>query len=148
LYEPSEARVTSFVFRRSFRIEWAHCDPAGIVFNPRFFEFFDTNTWLMFEAALRTKARDMNETYGIVGIALVDAQANFMKPAAFGDDVELASRVAEFRRSSFDVEHRLTKGDDLLVEGRETRVWTLPHKDDPERITAGPIPPQVLAKFG
>jgi 4-hydroxybenzoyl-CoA thioesterase len=140
--------VTTFVFRRTFRIQWAHCDPAGIVFNPRFFEFFDTNTWLMFEAALGVKAPEMNETYGIVGIALVDAQANFMKPAAFADDVELASRVAEFRRSSFDVEHRLSRGGDLLVEGRETRVWTMRHKSDPDRIAAGPIPPEVLAKFG
>lgn len=140
--------MTSFVFRRSFRIQWADCDPAGIVFNPRFFEFFDTNTWLMFEAALGVKAPEMNKAHGIVGIALVDAQANFMKPAAFGDDVELASRVSEFRRSSFDVEHRLRKGEELLVEGRETRVWTLRRKDDPERMTAGPIPPEVMARFG
>ena len=32
------------VNRRVFTIEWGLCDPAGIVFNPRF-EFFDWGTW-------------------------------------------------------------------------------------------------------
>ena len=33
------------------RIEWGDCDPAGIVFNPRFFAFFDDATTLLVEAA-------------------------------------------------------------------------------------------------
>ena len=33
-------------------IEWAHCDPAGIVWNPRFFEFFDTGAWMLFQTVL------------------------------------------------------------------------------------------------
>jgi 4-hydroxybenzoyl-CoA thioesterase len=39
--------MTSFVNRRQFMIEWGHCDPAGIVFNSRFFEFFDWGTWTL-----------------------------------------------------------------------------------------------------
>ena len=27
--------------RRTVRIEWAHCDPAGIVYYPRYFEMFE-----------------------------------------------------------------------------------------------------------
>jgi 4-hydroxybenzoyl-CoA thioesterase len=140
--------VTSFIFRRQFRIEWGDCDPAGIVFNPRFFQFFDTNTWLMFEAALGVKAQEINKTYGLAGIVLVEAQGNFLKPAAFGDAVELVSRVREFRRSSFEIEHRMTKGGDLLLEGSETRVWAHRHPAEPDRITSGQIPPEVIAKFG
>jgi 4-hydroxybenzoyl-CoA thioesterase len=140
--------VTALTYRRAFRIQWADCDPAGIVFNPRFFEFFDTNTWLLFEAALGVKMQELNFRYQLAGIALVDAQGNFLKPAGFGHEVELASRVKEFRRSSFDVEHRLTKGEDLLVEGTETRVWAKHHPNDPARIVTAPIPSDVIAKFG
>ncbi len=140
--------MTTFTFRRQFRIEWGDCDPAGIVFNPRFFHFFDTNTWLLFEAALGVKAQEINALYSLVGIVLVDAQVNFLKPAAFGDVVELTSRVKEFRRSSFEVEHRMTNGSDLLVEGSETRVWGKRHSSDPERIAPAHIPPEVIAKFG
>jgi 4-hydroxybenzoyl-CoA thioesterase len=140
--------VASFTFRRQLTIEWGHCDPAGIVFNPRFFEFFDASTWLLFEAALGVKAQDLASVYNIVGIALVDARANFLKPAKFGDVVEIASRVSEFRRSSFDVEHRLSVNGALAVEGGESRVWAVRDKKDPEKIAAAAIPPEVIAKFG
>jgi len=140
--------MTSFTYRREIRIAWAHCDPAGIVFNPRFFEFFDTNTWALFETALGVNQHDFAAAYGIVGIALVDARGNFLKPVAFGDTVEIVSRVSEFRRSSFDVEHRIVKDDEVMVEGRESRVWAVRRKDDPDNITTAAIPAEVIAKFG
>ena len=139
--------MATFVFRRRLTIEWGHCDPAGIVFNPRFFEFFDTSSWMLFEAALGVKQQEIAPTYGIVGIALVDARANFLKPAKFGDTIEIASQVSEFRRSSFDVEHRLSIGGDTAVEGRETRVWAVRNKDDPDKIAAAAIPQTVIARF-
>src|ERR1700687_3611507 len=117
-------------------IEWGQCDPAGIVFNSRFFEMFDTSTWMLFEKALGVKPHELAKTFGIMGIPLVDARANFLKPAKFGDVIEIASRIAEFRRSSFDVEHRISIGGELVVDGGETRVWAARDKADPEKIAA------------
>ncbi len=139
--------MASFTYHRQLTIEWGQCDPAGIVFNSRFFEIFDTNTWKMFEAALGVKPHELASAFGIVGIPLVDARANFLKPVKFGDAVEMASRVSEFRRSSFDVEHRLAVNGELAVEGAETRVWATRSKDDPEKIGGMAIPPDVVAKF-
>jgi 4-hydroxybenzoyl-CoA thioesterase len=139
--------VTSFTLRRQLAIEWGQCDPAGIVFNSRYFEFFDTSTWMLFNAALGVKPHELGATFGIIGIPLVDARANFLKPAKFGDVIELASRVSEFRRSSFDVEHKITIGGELAVEGGETRVWAARAKDNPEKIGATAIPPEIIAKF-
>jgi 4-hydroxybenzoyl-CoA thioesterase len=129
-------------------IEWGQCDPAGIVFNSRFFEMFDTSTWMLFDAALGVKPHELAKTFGIIGIPLVDARANFLRPAKFGDVVEIASRVSEFRRSSFDVEHRITIGGELAVDGAETRVWAARDKANPEKIGAIAIPPEVIARFG
>ena len=140
--------MASFTFRRQLTIEWGQCDPAGIVFNSRFFEMFDASSWLLFEAALGVKPQDLGRHFGIIGIALVDARANFLKPVRFGDVIEIASRVSEFRRSSFDVEHKITLGGELAVEGGESRVWTARSKQDPHKIGAVPIPPEVIAKFG
>jgi 4-hydroxybenzoyl-CoA thioesterase len=141
-------RVTSFVLRRQVTIAWGQCDPAGIVFNPRFFEIFDASSWLLFEAALGVKQQTLFATYGIIGIALVDARANFLKPAKFGDAIEIASRVSEFHRASFDVEHRLTVNGELAVEGGETRVWAVRDKNDADKITTAAIPREVVARFG
>ena len=128
-------------------IEWGHCDPAGIVFNSRFFEFFDWGTWTLFEAALGVKPHELGPTFGIMGIPLVDAGARFLAPARFGDVVELTSRVSEFRRSSFDVEHQLLVHGALAVEGKETRVWAARDAADPSKIKSQPIPPEVTARF-
>ena len=139
--------MTTFTFRRQPTIEWGQCDPAGIVFNPRFFEMFDASSWMLFEAVLGVKPQDLAAAYGIIGIALVDARANFLKPVKFGDSVEIASRVSEFRRSSFDIEHKITVGDELAVEGTETRVWAVRDKIDPDKIKAVAIPQDVIARF-
>src|SRR6516165_11513513 len=69
------AVMAKFVHRRRFTIEWGHCDPAGIVFNSRFFEFFDWGTWMLFEAALGVKPSELATAFGIAGLPLVDAGA-------------------------------------------------------------------------
>jgi len=139
--------MANLVSRRQFTIEWAHCDPAGVAFNSRFFEFFDWGTWTLFEAALGVRPPDIGATFGILGIPLVDASARFLAPAWFGDVVELASEVSEFRRSSFDVAHRLSIRGELAVEGRETRVWATRNAAEPSQIKAQPIPEDVIARF-
>jgi 4-hydroxybenzoyl-CoA thioesterase len=139
--------MTGFLNRRHFTVEWSHCDPAGIVFNPRFFEFFDWGTWGLFEAVLGVKPPDLARTFNIMGMPLVDATARFIAPARFGDVVEITSRVSEFRRSSFDVEHRLEVAGAIAVEGRETRVWAIRDAADPSRIRSRPIPDEIKARF-
>jgi 4-hydroxybenzoyl-CoA thioesterase len=141
------AAMAKFISRLRFTIEWGHCDPAGIVFNSRFFEFFDWGTWLLFEAALGVKPPDLSAAFGIVGLPLVDAGARFLAPARFGDVVELTSHVREFRRSSFDVAHRLLVGSTVAVEGHETRVWAARDPTDPAKMKSQPIPPEVTARF-
>ena len=140
--------MTTFILRRQLTIEWGQCDPAGIVFNSRFFEMFDSSTWMLFEAALGVKPHELAATFVIMGIPLVDARANFLKPAKFGDVIEIASRVLEFRRSSFEVEHKISIDGELAVDGGETRVWAACDKANLDKISAVAIPAEVIAKFG
>jgi 4-hydroxybenzoyl-CoA thioesterase len=139
--------VANLVSRRQLTVEWSHCDPAGIVFNSRFFEYFDWGTWTLFEKALGVRPPDLAGSFGIVGLPLVDAGARFISPARFGDMVELTSQVSEFRRSSFDVDHQLMVRGELAVEGRETRVWAGRDPANPSQIKAQPIPADVIARF-
>jgi 4-hydroxybenzoyl-CoA thioesterase len=137
--------LTSFVFRRQITVEFGHCDPTGTVHVPRFFQYFDTNTWMLFEAATGVDRRDFTATYGI--LPLVDVNAECRKPVRFGEVIEITSRVTEFRRSSFHVEHRITVDGELAVDGGETRVWAVRNKDDPDKISALAIPEEVIARF-
>ena len=135
------------VARREIEIEWGHCDPAGIVFNPRFFEWFDASTARLF-AEVGLPKHEMVRLYDIVGIPLVETRARFLRPSKFGDRVMLESSVHEFRRSSFDVRHQLFNGGELAVDGFESRVWTGRDPADPDRLKSQPIPADVIAKFG
>jgi 4-hydroxybenzoyl-CoA thioesterase len=133
---------------RTIRIEWGDCDPAGIVFYPRYFAFFDACTAALFEQALTMNGREMRKTYGCVGFPLVDTRARFLIPSRFGDEVTVATQVTACRRSSFDVHHRLLKGGELAVEGFETRVWVVADPENPERIKAHPVPAAVIEALG
>ena len=89
----------------------------------------------------------MLQTYDFVGFPVVQARAQFLSPAKFGDDVLAETTVSEFRRSSFDVHHKVKNGDRPSVEGFETRVWVARDPTDPARLKAKPIPPEVIERF-
>ena len=132
---------------RKLRIEWGDCDPAGIVFYPRFFAMFDASTTSLFERALGMTRYQFTRHYNVVGYPMVDTRARFRAPARFSDDVVIESVIKEFRRSSFDVEHRLMNGGKLAVEGFETRVWVARDPADASRIKSVPIPEEIIAAF-
>ncbi len=132
--------------KKDIQIEWGDCDPAGIVFYPRYFAWFDACTAGHFANAGLPKFQ-MLKTYDIVGFPMVDTRAKFILPSKFGDVVTVETRITEFRHSSFDVEHLLLKEGALAIEAYETRVWVGRHPDDPERIKSQPIPEEVIARF-
>jgi len=133
--------------RHQVTIEWGHCDPAGIVFFPNYFSYFDASTNALFLRALGFNKYEMLKRYDIVGIPLVDVGARFIVPSVFGDVVTIESSVAEIKRSSFRMQHRLLKGDTLAVEGHEMRVWVGRDPSDPDKLKGKPIPEEVVARL-
>jgi 4-hydroxybenzoyl-CoA thioesterase len=128
-------------------VEWGHCDPAGIVYFPNYFTYFDSATNALFHRALGYNKFEMLRRHGIVGIPLVDVGARFMVPSTFGDVVTIESTVAEIRRSSFRMLHRLMRSDTLAVEGTETRVWVGRDPANSDKLKGLPIPADVVAKL-
>jgi 4-hydroxybenzoyl-CoA thioesterase len=135
-----------FTNTRIVRVEWGDCDPAGIVFYPRYFAFFDASTQHLFEAAGFPKPF-LREKYDIVGYPMVDTRAKFIIPSKFGEDIKIVSSVAKWGRSSFDIEHKVYKGETLAIEAFETRVWAGKDPTNPERIKSKAIPEEVIARF-
>jgi 4-hydroxybenzoyl-CoA thioesterase len=134
------------VSEKKIHVEWGHCDPLGIVYFPRYFEFFDACTNALFELAGWPKP-ELLRKFELAGIPLVDARARFLAPSRFGDTVLVKSSIAKWGASSFSVEHRLFKGDLLAVEGFETRVWTA-RATDTRGMHGTPVPREVLERFG
>jgi 4-hydroxybenzoyl-CoA thioesterase len=136
--------VTPF-FTRKFRIEWGQCDPAGIVFAPRYFDMFSESTILLFEAAGLGKKRAMLGDLGIAGFPMVGVTARFVQPTSYGDQVEIETAPPSFGRSSFSVEHRLMLDGRLCVECTEKRVWAV--IDAEKGMRSEPVPETVRALF-
>jgi 4-hydroxybenzoyl-CoA thioesterase len=129
---------------RTVRIEWGDCDPAGIIFYPRYFEIFDASTAALFERALGITKFEMFKTLPFAGWPLARTQARFLKPTRFGDDVTVVTSVA-FGRSSFDIEHKLSLKGELCAECTEKRVWVV--RDADGGLKSHPVPDEVRAKF-
>jgi 4-hydroxybenzoyl-CoA thioesterase len=134
------------VNRRTLRIEWGQCDPAGIVFYPQYLIVFDTSTgWLFERTGLSPLA--MRKKYKIVGIPVVEVGARFLMPCRFDDEVVVESEVSEWGKSSFTVRHRVLKEGKLALEGFEKRVWAAPHPQQPGAIQAQPVPTEIITSL-
>lgn len=140
--------MTGLVNSREVEIEWGDCDAAGIVFYPRYFAMFDASTAYLFEKATGMKKIAWRDRFGVVGFPMVDTQARFLIPSKFGDVIRIETRATAARRSSFDIEHHVFRGDVLAIEARETRVWAGPDPDAPGRIKGVPLPAELLTALG
>jgi 4-hydroxybenzoyl-CoA thioesterase len=131
---------------KRFLVEWGDCDPAGIVFYPRYLEWFDACTTGLFATA-GIPISTVFKAYGVIGAPLVDLKARFLVPSMFGDELLVRSGVQELRRSSFLIRHQFFKGETLAVEGIETRVWTGSDPSSPGRMKSRPLPAEVIERF-
>lgn len=123
-------------------IDWADCDPAGIVFYPQFFRMMNLGTHSMFGNA-GLPFHEMVEKYGTVGVPMLDVQATFKSPAKFGDKVKLATEVTEWRDKTFVVRHVMSLGERVIFEGREIRAWAAKDPSAKAGIRAVPIPAEI-----
>jgi 4-hydroxybenzoyl-CoA thioesterase len=132
--------------QKRWLVEWGDCDPADIVFYPRYLEWFDACTTALFKR-VGLPIEELFKDFGVVGIPLVDVKARFIVPSSYGDELVAESGVTEFRRSSFVLRHQIFRKEVLAVEGFETRVWTGRDPENPARMKAQPLPRELIKRL-
>lgn len=120
-------------------VGFGDCDPAGIVFYPNFFRWFDASTHALLLAAGQSHDGMLREHGCLLG-PLIDAGASFRAPARHDERIEIHSRIERWSAKTFRVAHRVMREGSLLAEGWEVRFLGIPHPDDPKRLRALPIP--------
>ncbi|RNF35998.1 acyl-CoA thioesterase [Paracoccus methylarcula] len=104
-------------YSRIIPIEFCHCDPAGIVFYPRYAEMVNSMVENFFIDEVEYPfARMMAAGQGMPTVRL---EIDFRKPSRLGDRLEWQLRVEHVGRSS--VRFLVNAGDRL--EARSTVVW-------------------------
>ena len=103
------------------QLQWGDCDPAGIIFYPTYFRWFDAATWNMFAQA-GYHAKRMRAEHRAMPLVAADCQ--FKHPAEQQDRAEVRSRILRWGGKSFVVGHEVVREEGtLLAQGSETRVW-------------------------
>lgn len=133
--------------RHEITVEWGDCDPAGIVYYPSYFRWFDQATYRLFLAA-GLKRDDVSSGQWKEGPPLVAAECAFRRPSQTGEKLVIESHVEKFGRSSFTIRHvfRDMTGA-IAAEGTETRIWAR-KEGDAQSLKAVALPDEVKRGLG
>lgn len=103
-------------------VRFGDCDPAGIVYFPRFFGFFHDamETWFAERLGLAYAAVVVGRK---IGFPSVHAEADFRSPCALGDRIGVELRVATIGRSSLALAYAVRgEAGDARLTGATTHV--------------------------
>jgi 4-hydroxybenzoyl-CoA thioesterase len=125
------------------KVEFGDCDPARIVWFPNFFRWIDAASRHFFVECGVPPWTETEKTLGVIGTPLVDTKARFLKTATYGDKLEIATSIGEWRGKSFTQVYRVLRGEDLLLECEEVRIFAGRKPDG--GIFALPIPEEIRA---
>ena len=120
------------------KVMFGDCDPAGIVFFPNFSKWMDASSLHFFMTCGVPPWRELVKTTGIIGTPLLEIHTRFVRPATYGDALQVRTSVETWSAKTFVQHHQVFKGDQLVCEGRETRAFCV----HPEggRLQAIPVP--------
>lgn len=136
-----------FSNQREWTVEWGDCDPAGIVFFPRFLAAMDTSTARLLEVAAGQGASRLMEEHAIVGWPMVDLRVRFGAPASFGDVLTIVTTIRHVGRSSFSLSHQMTREGTLCVDADEVRVWVRRGEGGSRSIASTPLPERLAERL-
>jgi acyl-CoA thioester hydrolase len=103
------------------RVEWADTDMAGIVHFARFLVFMETAEHSFREALGFPLGQDSTNGASL-GWPRVAATCDYRRPARFGDELEVRTRVVDQGTTSLTFAFTFTRGGEAIAEGRMTSV--------------------------
>ena len=129
----------------SVNVQFGDCDPGGIVFFPNFSRWMDAASLMFFTQCGVPPWRVLERERGIVGTPLLEINTKFLKTVTYGETIDISTHVEEWRAKVFIQIHRVTRGDDVVCEGREVRAFVKRDDDNPDRLRAIPVPDDIKA---
>ena len=130
-------------FVSEIRVEWAHCDAAGIVFYPNFYKWFDQGTERLFTEN-RLSYAELDRDFGVSGMPLVENGTTYMNACKLGADLKMTSWIDEWSGKTFIVRHRIDHADGrVALEGFERRVMVVEDKEAERGMKAIEVPQYI-----
>jgi acyl-CoA thioester hydrolase len=99
-------------FTTQIRVRYGECDMQGVVFNAHYLSYVDIAITELWRAALG--GYDVMLDRG-VDVVVAESRLRFHHSAAFDDELTVAVVVTHLGTTSIVTEHRIMRGDELLV---------------------------------
>jgi 4-hydroxybenzoyl-CoA thioesterase len=129
-------------FTRAIPVRFRDCDPAGIVFYPRYFEMMNDvlEDWFA-ELGLDFAAMHRDTDGGVPTLSL---RAEFLRPSYLGDALEWSLTVTRLGESSFALAYAASCAGEARVRAEATLVFV---ENDRESMKSRPIPAILREKM-
>ena len=126
-------------FEFSVDIAWGHCDPAGIIYYPNYFRWFDA-AYHAFLKSRNLDQRALARTLGTMGTGLIDAGASFKAPITYGDRLIITLTIEAWSEKTLRLAYVGRCDEQIVVQGYELRGLFM-RDGDSGKIRAAAIAP-------
>ena len=110
-------------YSRVIQVEFNHCDPAGIVFYPRYFEMVNSVVENFFADEIGRSFAAMHLDGRRNGVPTVQIDASFLAPSRLGDRVTFDLVVQKLGGSSMTAGITAHLGEEVRMRSHITVVW-------------------------
>lgn len=125
-------------YRYPQKVLFKHCDPAGIVFYPRYFEMISDAVESLFSDVLGWPFESMHPD---ASVPTASFNVRFKQPCRHGDQLELRVTLTHLGRSSLSLTTQATRAQQMCFEAEQVLVCV----DDKGR--PAPWPEHVASKI-
>ena len=88
--------MTENIFRQQQKVLFKHCDPAGIMFYPRYFEIINDCVEAFFDAI----GHAFEDLHKSASVPTAKIETEFLRPSRHGDMLDLALHCTRVGRAS------------------------------------------------
>jgi len=86
-------------FTKLEQVRFSHCDPAGIVFYPRYAELCNETVEDWFREAIGVDFHQLHEKLRL-GVPAVSLEVQFLRPSTYGEQLSFSLQVLAIGKSS------------------------------------------------
>ena len=129
------------VFNTQQKVLFQHCDPAGIVFYPRYFDMVNAVVEEWFGSRLGTPFEILHGSMD-AGIPTVQLEVAFHAPSRHGDLLDFQLEPLRVGTSSVDISVRVYCADELRLSMKASLVYV-----DKSTTRARPWPPAIRRRI-
>jgi YbgC/YbaW family acyl-CoA thioester hydrolase len=129
--QPDGGQGPALVVRRAAR--WGECDPAGIVYTPRFLDWVIEAVEAFFATVLQVPWLDLRRSHGLAS-PMARVSLDFKRPVAAGDEIDVELVVARIGRTSLTFAITGRRRSEPCFTAEVTTVFVDMASDTPTRV--------------